>query len=533
MKNAFSLCKEKRATKDPWFSVPITILIFLLLFLFICFFIVLVSDINEQPIKPSLAFVKALFDLESKKELLTFLGLSMGGIILALQAMIANRRAKAMEKGNDNIEQGQRQERLKNAIEHLGETSASVRLGGIYELFHLANDSDYLQETVLDILCAHIRRTTSECEYKKKYPSKPSEEIQSLLTLLFVQKKETFKNHQANLQGCWLIGANLNYAWLERANLSTGQLQGVHLKEAWLQEARLTGAQLQDANLSRAQLQRARLEGAQLQRAHLEKARLQDAHLEKAQLQRASLEGAQLQRAHLDEAQLQGAKLKNAQLQEACLANARLQKAYLFGARLQGAWLSGAKLQEANLDKAQLHELHLENAQLQGATLTRAQLQLASLIMAGLQGANLFEVKLQGANLDKAQLQGAILNLAQLQGAVLHQTSLQGVTSQSIPDYSFKERMKDRAGEESELSGVTFANGLTENNLSLLVEDMTADATSRLRRLLRPHIKERPSNALPEDSDVITDPPYTHADAEQWIADYEAAMSEVPEENDS
>ena len=133
---------------------------------------------------------------EKKNEILTFLGISMGGVLLALQAVIANIRAKAMEnaadaqaEANKNTEKGQRQERLKNAIEHLGHESVSIRLGGAYELFHLAQDTKELRQTVLDILCSHIRRTTAEKEYRKKYHKlKPSEEIQSLLTLLFVQK---------------------------------------------------------------------------------------------------------------------------------------------------------------------------------------------------------------------------------------------------------------------------------------------------------------------------------------------------------
>ena len=89
---------------------------------------------------------------------LQFLGIGMGGILVALQALMAYKRAKALEdtasaqaeaaksqaaaakaqadatkeqaKANQNTEQGQRQERLKNAIEHLGHDKESVRLGG-------------------------------------------------------------------------------------------------------------------------------------------------------------------------------------------------------------------------------------------------------------------------------------------------------------------------------------------------------------------------------------------------------------------
>ena len=87
-------------------------------------------------------YVAGLLDLPQKSELLKFIGVAMGGILVALQALASHRRAKAMEESaaaqaratleqanaNLNTEQGQRQERLKNAIEHLGHGSVSVRL---------------------------------------------------------------------------------------------------------------------------------------------------------------------------------------------------------------------------------------------------------------------------------------------------------------------------------------------------------------------------------------------------------------------
>ena len=42
--------------------------------------------------------VGCLLGLSKKNEILTYLGISMGGVVLVLQAVIANRRAKAMEK---------------------------------------------------------------------------------------------------------------------------------------------------------------------------------------------------------------------------------------------------------------------------------------------------------------------------------------------------------------------------------------------------------------------------------------------------
>ncbi len=402
--------------------------------------------------------------LHTKNKILTFLGIGMGGVLLALQALMSYKRAKAMEdtanaqaeaakaqakateeqaKANQNTEQGQRQERLKNAIEHLGHDKDSVRLGGAYELFHLAEDTAEdtkdLRQTVLDILCAHIRRTTGEVGYQEKHKLRPSEEIQSLLTLLFVQEHEVFKGLHINLQGSWLNGADL--------------------REARLQEAVLTRTHLR--------------------RAHLEDARLQGTHLV----------GAFLQGAELRDARLQGAKLMSVFLQGAGLWDASLQGAKLVGAFLQGAKLVGARLQ----------------------------------------GAELWSTFLQGAELGGAFLQGAELWRASLQGTNLLDASLQGVSSQLPPErVSFAVSIKTRLNQETDLSGGILVGGLSREDVDSFVKGLSDERAKNLRERLEPHIGKPVSHELPENSGAITGA-YTAGEAEQWIAEYEKAMSEVPE----
>ena len=460
----------------------------LLIFLFLLFLAVMFLEIIETRIVQ-------LLGVSQKSEALKFLGIGMGGILLALQALASHKRAKAMEeaakaqaeatgeqaKANQNAEKGQRQERLKNAIEHLGHQSVSVRLGGAYELFHLAQDTEDLRQTVLDILCAHIRRTTGENEYRKKHKSKPSEEIQSLLTLLFVQEHEVFKGLHINLQGSWLNGADLNHAHLEKAVLI----------EAYLQEANLEGAHLQGA----------KFEGAHLQGAWLRVAHLQEATLEGAHLQGAWLVGAYLQGATLKEAHLQGADLE--------------------GAHLQGAWLVGAHLQGADLGKAHLQGAWLVGAHLQGATLVEAHLQGATLERAHLQGAWLVGAHLQGATLEEAHLQGATLERAQLQGVTRQGRFL-----------LFEQQIRSQTGQDSDLSGAIFEGGLSQEDLDSLVEGLSDGEAMKLREKLTPHVGKPASHQLPEGSRAITGA-YSKKETEKWIAEYKEAMSEVPKAGDS
>ena len=304
----------------------------------------------------------------------------MGGVLIAIGVVAANRRAVATEKtakaqvqaaeaqveANRGAEDGRRQERLKNAIEHLGHTSDSVRMGGAYELFHLAKDTEDLRRTVLDILCAHIRQTTGETGYQEKHKSKPSEEIQSLLTLLFVQEYELFENLNVDLRGSWLNGADL----------ATAQLQGAMLFNVHLERTDLSGANLFEAHLQNSELSGARLEEAVLSEAYLQNSFLfgthsQGADFSGAYLQMSNLGGAHLQGAEFSEAYMPKSTLSGARLQGACLDGANLQGAGLSGAHLQYAYLRGAKLQGAYVSEAQLHGAYFDGAQLQGVVCLR------------------------------------------------------------------------------------------------------------------------------------------------------------------
>ena len=461
--------------KRNLFSIFQAILIVLLFILLAASLGVMFSENVNQ-------YISGLVGLSAKNRILTFLGFGMGGILVALQALMSYKRAKAMEdaakaqamatdeqaKANKHTEQGQRQERMKNAIEHLGNQSGSVRLGGTYELFHLAKDIEELRQTVLDILCAHIRRMTGENRYQETYKSKPSEEVQSLLNLLFVQEFKVFKGLHTNLQGSWLNGAALIEAHLEQANLADA-----HLQEASIQEAYLQGARLQEAHLQKAVLQSAHLQNAVLQNAHLQGARVQEAYL---------------QGAFLDQAHLQGAELNGAHLQGAFLDQAHLQ-----GAELNGVHLQGANLQEANLQGVNLPLAHLQGTKLNGARL---------------QGAELYKAHLQGAELYKADLRGA----------------KSGNRDRRI---SFEDRIRDSIGNDTDFTGVIFKGGLSRKEVDVSVTGLLDKNAERLRIKLKTHIGEPESNQLPYDSRA-TIGTYSEKEAEEWIAEYEQAMSEVP-----
>lgn len=283
-------------------------------------------------------------DATEKSTVLKYLGFAMGGVLVAIQAAASHMRAKAMEavakehaEANRQNEAGLRQERLKSAIEHLGNKSESVRLGGAFELYHLAKDSAGLRQTVLDILCSHIRRTTVQGSYQKTHPLKPSEEVASLLSLLFMRGQAVFAGLRLDLRASWLNGADLRKARLSGANLHSAHLDGALLEGAHLEAVELSEAYLREARLSKAHLREARLLHAHMQGARLSEAQLQGAVICGGHLAAAIVPGGSLHGADLLSAELHGAILDSAQLQGARLSWAGLDGAVLTGARLEGA----------------------------------------------------------------------------------------------------------------------------------------------------------------------------------------------------
>ncbi len=311
------------------FQVLQTVLIALLVLAlgaFVCFLFI-----------PGAAYsISAVLSLQQKADTLKFLGIGAAGILVALNALMSYKHAREMEavakgqadaateqarasaeqaRASRDAERGLRHQRLHYGVEHLGHESIAVRLGGAYELFHLAQDTESLRQPVLDILCSHIRRTTEQDNYRRRYRSSPSEEVQSLLNLLFTSPRGICRGLRIDLQGSWLNGATLCTAYLCGANLAEARLQGADLVGAQLQGADLSWAHLQVAGLSWARLQGADLVGVRLDASNLSRANLQGADLARSMLRGATLGHAQLQGAFIVGAHLQGTDLAEAQFQ--------------------------------------------------------------------------------------------------------------------------------------------------------------------------------------------------------------------------
>jgi uncharacterized protein YjbI with pentapeptide repeats len=240
-----------------------------------------------------------------------------------------------------------------NAVSRLASDKIEERLGGIYMLERISQQSADDYWTVMETLTAFVRERARwkgpdvgalETEVwffegNKTNPGKPPTDIAAVLAVILRRGED---NEKREAQKSWRF-----------------DLRGVDLRGAYLRKAHLKGADLTEAHLERADLVGAHVEGAHLIEAHLEHVDLTEAHLEGAHLIGANLEDATLGKARLERADLVGARLqranlRRAHLESALLSRAHLQDAYLMEAHLQGAELGGIFGDANGLTQAQI-----------------------------------------------------------------------------------------------------------------------------------------------------------------------------------
>jgi len=198
-------------------------------------------------------------------------------------------------------ERGHLTDRYAKAIEQLGSGTLDVRLGGIYALEQIANDSQHARDqmTITEVLGAFVRvhgdpltrlrgrspdhglfRGAGNQGEMRKQAARILEgvediaiEVQAAVTVLGrLPDRQAWA--RGDLSGALLCRANLSGAVLSGANLS-----GTYLVGATLQGANLAGVTFQGANLAGASFRNANLAGASFHGANLEGAMLHGADL--------------------------------------------------------------------------------------------------------------------------------------------------------------------------------------------------------------------------------------------------------------
>ncbi|WP_413105687.1 pentapeptide repeat-containing protein [Streptomyces sp. Inha503] len=185
---------------------------------------------------------------------------------------------------------------------NLGDDKMDVRLGGVYALQRIMQDSTRDHPTIANVLSTYIRT------HANKPPAKRQDipaDVQAAFTVLTTRNTAHDQGFVPDLSSAWLPAAEVD---------GSAPAQGAHLAHAYLAGAHLKGAQLKSADLKGADLTYADLELVDLMHADLKGARLWNVDLTFARLIAADLSGANLRHANLTHANLEDANLAGADL---------------------------------------------------------------------------------------------------------------------------------------------------------------------------------------------------------------------------
>jgi hypothetical protein len=225
----------------------------------------------------------------------------VGGAFALFALYLTFRRVKVAEQGHIT-------DRYTKAIEQLGAMKAEnkpnveVRLGAIYALERIAQDSPRDHWTIMEVLTAYVRQNApapvgdlTEEENKAANTKGPATEIQAILTVLGRRRRDSGREQegqQLDLRFSDLRGANFRDAHMEGARFNVAHVEGAYFSEAHVEGASFVGAHAEGASFWSAHV-----EGANFILAHVEGARFDGAHVEGAIFGVAHLERADFQRA--------------------------------------------------------------------------------------------------------------------------------------------------------------------------------------------------------------------------------------------
>ncbi|MEV5983179.1 pentapeptide repeat-containing protein [Streptomyces sp. NPDC052114] len=151
--------------------------------------------------------------------------------------------------------EGQITDRYTAAVGNLGEDKIDVRLGGIYALQRIMQDSRRDHPTITNVLATYVRTHTDKLPAKKG--GVPAD-VQAAVSVLasdtardgtFRLDLRAVKLPRIELDGTASV-VSLNSAFLNNADLSGASLSGVHLSGAYLRGADLSGANLRGPDLT-------------------------------------------------------------------------------------------------------------------------------------------------------------------------------------------------------------------------------------------------------------------------------------------
>lgn len=172
---------------------------------------------------------------------------------------------------------GQITDRFNAAVTNLGSDTETIRVGGVYALQRIMQDSPRDRAAVIQVLAAFVREQAPRKDAATSRAAgfrAPAIDVQTALSVLDTRDLAADDGASIDLDDTDLSNANLDDASLRNVTLNDADLSGADLfstdlTDATLLEANLSNATMTDADLAGARLTGANLAGADLNHANL------------------------------------------------------------------------------------------------------------------------------------------------------------------------------------------------------------------------------------------------------------------------
>jgi uncharacterized protein YjbI with pentapeptide repeats len=209
----------------------------------------------------------------------------VGGVAIFWNIVLSRRQLAATEDRNIS-------DQFSKAVEQLGHENASVRIGAIYLLERIAQDSSRDYWPVMEVLSAFVRENRllrtdfPKAAVKAEEPIQYDRDIQA--AIIVMGRRDTSKDpsnksiylNYCDLRGLAFFDDDFGRVRFHRSDLSDNNFSHTNLIGAIFWQASLERANLTKANLSSAVLDEANLQGANLTDCSLNDANLHKANLE-------------------------------------------------------------------------------------------------------------------------------------------------------------------------------------------------------------------------------------------------------------
>ena len=201
----------------------------------------------------------------------------VGGIAIFWNIVLSRRQLAASQEQNIT-------ERFSIAVEQLGHEQTAVRIGGIYSLERIAQDSSRDYWTVMETLAAFIRDRRNWIAWEK-LPEKPNVDKDITPAIIVLGRCDRSKQppnspiylQSCDFRRCSFLRDNFQGTLFHHSHFGQANLSGSNFQGASFHNSNLTEANLSDANLTQAKLTQADVTHCNFQNADLSEADLRHA----------------------------------------------------------------------------------------------------------------------------------------------------------------------------------------------------------------------------------------------------------------